>query len=221
MDYKNHADGMELLVRASAGEDVGDVIQDQEARGQARLAVSSTLPVETGAGNWNDDIDASLRAVGFKLGPTVKEDPLFRTVDFPAGWRVVPTDHSMWTDVLDAIGRVRVRVFYKAAFYDRKAHCTIERRYAIEIGYPPKDAAGEYIAEGKVVAVVRDRAEGVDVVRFARPYAPGSPLGRYRAGGEAYAATDDAGAAAEAYVAEHFPDARPSAYWDDADWSRA
>jgi hypothetical protein len=67
-------------------------------------------------------------ALGFKLGDPDPQDSLFRPVTLPEGWRREASDHAMWSNIVDPNGRKRVAIFYKAAFYDRKAHmrlCTI------------------------------------------------------------------------------------------------
>lgn len=89
-------------------------IEAQEARGQRQLVESSVLPMD---GDW--DI---LEMMGVKrLGP-VSDDPLFVHVELPEGWRIRPTEHSMNSYLVDAEGQDRAHIFYKAAFYDRKAH---------------------------------------------------------------------------------------------------
>jgi hypothetical protein len=57
------------------------------------------------------------------------DDPLFAIVTLPKGWRVVQTDHDMWSNLVDEKGRVRANIFYKAAFYDRRADINFVRRY--------------------------------------------------------------------------------------------
>jgi len=59
-----------------------------------------------------------------------KVDDLFVEVQLPKGWAKVPTDHSMWSELIDDLGRVRARIFYKAAFYDRSAHISLVARYS-------------------------------------------------------------------------------------------
>lgn len=56
------------------------------------------------------------------------EDNIFRPVEFPEGWSIKATDHSMWSDLIDDKGRKRAGIFYKAAFYDRSAHISFNRR---------------------------------------------------------------------------------------------
>ncbi len=90
-------------------------IEAQEARGQQQLVESDVLPTEV-RGN-----KAELEAAGVVFGDPVPGDPLFCSVQLPAGWQKQPTDHAMWSDLVDDQGRKRAGIFYKAAFYDRKA----------------------------------------------------------------------------------------------------
>lgn len=93
-------------------------ITDMESAGQRQLVASDRLPVQ--------GPDEQLRALGFQLGEPDPADPLFRPVVLPEGWRREGSDHAMWSYILDRNGRRRVAVFYKAAYYDRKAHCSVE-----------------------------------------------------------------------------------------------
>lgn len=45
------------------------------------------------------------------------EEPLVR-VQLPEGWKLVPTDHPMHTNVVDADGVRRARVFLKNSLYE-------------------------------------------------------------------------------------------------------
>lgn len=97
-------------------------ICDQEAAGQQELVNSDTLPSE---------IDAKskeiLEQAGVKFGEPVENDPLFTYVELPAGWKKIPTDHSMWSQLVDETGKVRANIFYKAAFYDRRANISASK----------------------------------------------------------------------------------------------
>lgn len=101
-------------------------IEAQEAAGQAALVASDTLPTDLG---WGDHIRdrAILEAAGVQFLGVCENDPLFQRVILPAGWKKVPTDHSMWSKLVDETGRERAAIFYKAAFYDRKAHMTVSQ----------------------------------------------------------------------------------------------
>lgn len=93
-------------------------IEAQEARGQAELARSGLLPTKV-VGATEDD----LRADGIALGDPLEDDPLFRPATLPDGWAVRPDPgHAMWSEVIDDADRPRWLIFYKAAFYDRRAH---------------------------------------------------------------------------------------------------
>lgn len=89
-------------------------IEAQEAAGQAMLCASAQLPKEL-----HGCTRESLEALGFKFGNDV--DELFVTCTLPPGWKKQATDHSMHSDLLDDQGRKRAGIFYKAAFYDRRA----------------------------------------------------------------------------------------------------
>jgi hypothetical protein len=95
----------------------------QERAGQRELVNSSVLPVEMSPSR------EAFERLGFRFGEQVDGDPLFIHVELPAGWTRAGTDHAMWSDVVDQKGRRRVAVFYKAAFYDRRANMSLQRRY--------------------------------------------------------------------------------------------
>lgn len=92
-------------------------ITGMEAQGQRDVVLSTQMPTK---GPWDQ-----LTELGFIAGPETPGDPLFREATLPTGWTKVPTEHSMWSDVLDDRGVARVAVFYKAAPYDRKAYCRL------------------------------------------------------------------------------------------------
>jgi len=103
-----------------------DGILGQEAQGQREIVNSTVLPVDMG---WQREGEpppqGQFEALGFTFGDVVDGDPLFRHATLPDGWRREGTEHSMWTGILDERGIPRVAVFYKAAFYDRKAHMSL------------------------------------------------------------------------------------------------
>lgn len=93
-------------------------ILGQEAAGQHQLVNSTSLPSK----GPTDE----MTALGFTFGEPDKNDPLFRPATLPEGWRKEGSDHAMWSYVVDELGRRRVSVFYKAAFYDREAFMSLE-----------------------------------------------------------------------------------------------
>lgn len=105
---------LHLLGAASGGAD--GYITGMEADGQRQVVHSDLVPTEGSDG---------LAALGFTLGEVVENDPLFRHVTLPEGWTKVGTDHAMHSKILDPLGRERVSIFYKAAFYDRSATTTV------------------------------------------------------------------------------------------------
>lgn len=100
-----------LLAGGGAGS-----VEAMEAEGQKELVAAKLLPTE----GSNDPAWAEL---GVIFGKEVDGDPLFREVTLPAGWAINPApDHSMWSYLVDTEGKQRAAIFYKAAFYDRRAH---------------------------------------------------------------------------------------------------
>lgn len=95
-------------------------IEAQEAAGQATLVAGPWFPKDMMGVTRQE-----LEGLGFKFGSDV--DDLFVSAQFPTGWKKVATDHSMWSDIVDDKGCVRGSIFYKAAFYDRKAHLSWNR----------------------------------------------------------------------------------------------
>lgn len=106
---------MESLVTGSER-----AIYAQEAAGQRELVNSEVLPSDLRGPQ------ADWEALGFVFGDPVPNDPLFRKVTLPKGWSRRGTEHSMWSEIVDERGIARVGVFYKAAFYDRKADMHIQ-----------------------------------------------------------------------------------------------
>jgi hypothetical protein len=105
-------------VKLLIGMDAGG-IYEQERQGQAQVLASTTLPTDTRGR------DAEFEALGFTFGAPVAGDPLFREATLPEGWSRKGTDHSMHSVIVDERGIDRVNIFYKAAYYDRKADMRI------------------------------------------------------------------------------------------------
>ncbi|HEX2656102.1 MAG TPA: hypothetical protein VHN11_20970 [Xanthobacteraceae bacterium] len=124
-------------------------IEAQEKAGQLEQAEKQTLPLDLGQryGGSADEARKPWEKLGFKFGKKV--DDIFVEATFPNGWKKRPTDHSMWSEIVDEKGRKRGAIFYKAAFYDRSANAYLERRFSVRETYEgPKliqivDACGE------------------------------------------------------------------------------
>ncbi len=142
-------------------------IERQEAAGQRTLVESAMLPKDIGGATREQ-----LTALGFKFGADV--DELFVTCELPPGWKKHGTDHSMHSDLLDEQGRKRAGIFYKAAFYDRRADMSMQRRYSVECW---RDGSSEQMRRvdvtdcGNVIKefgeVNRDDWDGMDAMEKA------------------------------------------------------
>lgn len=160
-------------------------IEAQEARGQRELVNTDSLPTDC-------DNREALEMHGVKFGKPYGDDPLFCDATLPAGWKKQATDHSMHSQLVDDKGRVRARIFYKAAYYDRRADMVVARRYTVD-AY----AEGSSREQSRVVAL-----DGNNVIREF---------------GEAAGYEDRKVLQKEAddWLAQQYPDWRnAAAYWD-------
>ncbi|RJL21050.1 hypothetical protein [Bailinhaonella thermotolerans] len=99
-------------------------VETLEAYGRAELAAEDCEVIP--AKGLSDE---ALTELGFTLGPVDPVDPLFREATLPRGWqrRLDPED-SRSVLVYDRAGQRRLRLWYKAAPYDRDARISIEYR---------------------------------------------------------------------------------------------
>lgn len=93
-------------------------IEAQESRGQKELCASNQLPKTDGY----YDVKEEYEKIGIKVIKETESDNIWYDVILPVGWKIEPTDHSMWSKLLDDEGKTRASIFYKAAFYDRSCH---------------------------------------------------------------------------------------------------
>jgi len=160
-------------------------IERQEAAGQSELVHSESLPSDC-----NDK--AALEAAGVKFGAPYPDDPLFCPVTLPEGWKKVGADHAMYSYLLDTKGRRRAEIFYKAAFYDRRADMRVRGRYSY--------SAYEEGSDGDHARCVAK--DGNTVIQ---EFGEAASYDERRALAEK----------AETWLTEHFPDWKSaSAYWD-------
>jgi hypothetical protein len=149
-------------------------------------------------------------AMGITLGEPVASDPLFRHATLPKGWRKQPTDHAMWSKLVDAQGRERASIFYKAAFYDRSAFIRPDTRFHVQ----KAPTEGEKW-DGPMCYVVKDGDQECfrsQPIPSSRDIPPGD-----REGWDRYQAEERAaeGAAVVWLIGQGFPDWRnPVLYWD-------
>lgn len=109
------------LIGALPDCDGTEYITGMEAAGQRQVVASQVIPTEIRGGT-----EETLTALGFVLGDRVPNDELFRHAALPPGWSKQATEHSMHSSIVDEHGRKRCSIFYKAAYYDRRADMRIE-----------------------------------------------------------------------------------------------
>lgn len=178
-------------------------IEAQEAAGQRELtAHADRLPVEGTISR--PELRAQWESAGFVFGtpipePSQRNREVFIACTFPAGWKLKPTEHSMWSDLIDAAGRKRAAVFFKAAFYDYNAHTFgLEPRYSV---------GGTYTGspDFALTAFVVNDADKPG----AHLHTVSVPAGTDYSGRDAYREQ------AAKWLAEQFPNhADPLAYWN-------
>lgn len=172
-------------------------IERQEAAGQAKLVKSADrLPTAV-----NYPYDTTISEVSEKLGIQLGSiiDDVFIEATFPKGWHLKPTEHSMWSSLIDDRGRKRASIFYKAAFYDYNAHIGFECRYVIN-SYAEREDGGIKLRGCQVV----DKSNGK--VMWSSEYV----------GERDYDAQDKNSAEARKWLQENFPQHNdPFAYWND------
>lgn len=103
-------------------------IERHEKMGQEALVASTLFPRAMTPADR-----AKYEQLGFVFGVDV--DDVFVNATMPAGWTRQPSDHSLYSYILDEKGRQRVIVGYKAAVYDRWANARLVRRYTIQAHY--------------------------------------------------------------------------------------
>ena len=103
-------------------------IEEQEEKGRNELLNSEELPRKMFVQRGGKYIDAKKQYE--KLGMKVEDksdDELFYKVVLPDGWKIERTDHTMWTQLVNKNGKKVAMIFYKAAFYDRRAAIHFEK----------------------------------------------------------------------------------------------
>jgi len=162
-------------------------IEAQEAAGQQSFVANETLPKECPR--------EALEALGFVFGDDA--DDIFINVQFPEGWTKKPTDHSMWSDLLDDQGRKRGSIFYKAAFYDRSSHMNLDRRFCLRQDYEAKEHVQYRVLDGDSIVFETDK---VECDQYSDKY---------------WEAEQEMQKVATGWLNENYPDwENPSAYWN-------
>lgn len=175
----------------------GDAIRRQEADGQGSFATSDTLPTQM------SEYDRTvLERAGVVFEGQVPGDEMFTYVTLPAGWTKVPTDHSLWSDLVDEKGRKRAAIFYKAAFYDRSAHLRTICRFGL---------VKDYDYEATNNAIKYTVTDGNAVVFSTQPH----PFTGEKFQDDWRKVDTTAEKEARSWLTENFPNWEdPGAYWD-------
>ncbi len=174
-------------------------IEAQEAAGQQTFVGSEWLPIR-----GTEGVRDKLEALGFVLGDAV--DSLFVEARLPPGWAKKACEHSMWSDLIDAKGRRRAGIFYKAAFYDRSAH--IMWASPVWSGALLEDGGSFYDLKEGVPGTCFGIVKHLEIEVFqSQPFA---------VVGGVYGADRQAYDMAKAYALEHYPlyQTDPFAYWE-------
>lgn len=109
------------------------MIEAQEEDGQRELCDAKDLPRRCNSEESSDNAIPIYKKLGIKVFDDKNGDNLFVRVQLPKGWKIIATEHSMWSNLQDDNGRIRAKIFYKAAFYDRSSHISFTRRYRFEV----------------------------------------------------------------------------------------
>jgi hypothetical protein len=179
-------------------------IERAEARGQADLVKSADFPRKM-MGVCKEQVAAG---TGIVFGENVND--LFVSVTLPDGWKLVATDHNMWSDLVDNKGRKRASVFYKAAVYDRDAFARFNKYYNVKNTYHNAAGVPQYTKDG---AGLNKAFSGEALITVTLEDADGGVLrsmGPFKMGRE----PDDAGVVMWKDHLVQFPDSdNPFAYW--------
>lgn len=168
------------------------------SRGSSEKYVEIKLP-RTGASEKDKE---ALRKAGCILHdkwPDGRNDPLFLPAQAPLGWKVQPTDHYMYSNLLDEQGRTRARIGYK--YTDSWANLTVLNRFSANY---TNDSWNKKGAPDLDVPTIQD-SNGKTLWR-------GKPM--------KHCASDskDARAIAADVLTKHYPKwAEPDAYWELAE----
>ena len=167
-------------------------IEVQEKQGQEQLVTSDVLPTE-----GIESVREMIELNGGEILGVVDGDPIFTEVRLPGGWEKKSTSHSMWSDLIDASGGKRAGIFYKAAFYDRSAHISANRRFGF--------TCYEHDVEGEVCCKVTD---SMGKVQFATNPEKVTQDTRY-------ATMNAHEAEVRKFLVDNYPDwENESAYWE-------
>jgi hypothetical protein len=184
-------------------------IERQEKEGQREFVASDTLPtmIRHHTAYPSDEERQEnlhmLREMGIEVGDPFKDDELFMPARLPKGWKKCSTTHPMYSHIVDDKGRLRIEVFYKAAYYDRRANATLIDRVGVRID----DETSSQIAAAYVYAKMPNEEEHI-IARFEETVAPYEK-------GNIWKIQDKLEERAQTWLDNHYPDhANNTTYWE-------
>ena len=199
-------------------------ICEQEKEGQRQLVETSFESTQQLPAKGNRcDAPEVYKGFGFEIIGPSDDDPLFLDVKLTDGWKVKPTRQNMWSSICDEKGRRRASIFYKAAFYDRKAFInTPETRFSVEqifFDSPPNLDYHEGVNITPIVYAVLDCDKEIfrtEEVFFTDKYSRGkSNQERINWSKKLDAIKERARNEARQWLTERYPNCEnPAAYWD-------
>jgi len=225
--HNTEKDSLTVKLVNAMGEN-GSGIEAQEAQGQKELVNSAQLPSKMG---MSGDASDFYYSVGIKVIGESEGDNLFYDVELPEGWQKKSTDHSMWSELIDDQGRKRAGIFYKAAFYDRYAFISPEKKITSRVDrigfingdYSHDKETGRYASKSTpFCGVVKDydetilfKTEEVELKEeFNEPNNKGGYTDEFRE--KLFAVEADLKSQVDKFLRENYPDHKdPSAYWND------
>ncbi len=122
-----HGDLANMIVASTPGG-----IERHEVIGQQLLIDTAMLPKQISGAT-----PEQLAKLGFRFGSDI--DELFIQCELPRGWTKQSTEHRMNSLLLDDKGWPRADIFYKAAFYDRRADMAMKGRFSVQLFGAGKD----------------------------------------------------------------------------------
>jgi hypothetical protein len=187
-----------MIAATPGGIEAQEAAEQQKAVAAQRMPKEGTSPDQKRLRVGNCFDREVWESLGFTFGDDY--DDIFVNAAFPAGWKLKPTDHSMWNDLLDAKGRKRAAMFYKGAFYDRSAHIHLARRFNVNGYHGCEDRKATSHA-----VVVEDCGTVIESFGLVpSEYSDGN-----------YAARKALEEKAKAWLTERYPEwENPLAYWD-------
>lgn len=101
--------------------DFNTLIQNLEAESSREMCKRNLSPKESSLPKDIRGIDREgLTNLGFVF--TNDLDTIFVKVKFPPGWLCIPTEHRLWSNLIDQNQKVRATIFFKDSPWDRRAY---------------------------------------------------------------------------------------------------